>query len=277
MIEPQQPASEAKPLQWSVIAAVNNQEILESCLLASPEIGLAADQIWQRGFSSAAKAYNAAIDKATTDILVFAHQDVFLPAGWTAQVQRSLAWLKKNEPQWAIAGICGVQSSGGRHGNVYCTGLGAKLGADFLPPVEVQTVDELLFIVRKSSGVRFDEALPGYHMYGTDICLEARARGLKCYAISAFCIHNTNGYAMLPWHFWKAYLYMRRKWKDVLPVTTPCIEITRFCKPAIRWNIVQAANLILKRHHVGKRVAEPAQLYRELVEAGTVRGDVTDK
>ncbi len=271
MTEPIQPeATQADSRQWSLIAAVNNQEILQSCLLRSPEVSQATEIVCQRGYSSAAKAYNAALDKAATDVLVFAHQDVFLPAGWVAQLRRALAWLAANDPSWAVAGIWGVQRSGGRYGNVYCTGLGAKLGNDFMPPVEVRTVDELLLVVRKSSGVRFDESLPGYHLYGTDISLEAQRRGLKCYAISAFCIHNTNGYAMLPWCFWKAYLHMRRKWKAELPVTTPCIEITRFGQPAIQWNIVQAANLMLKRHRIGKRVADPAQLYHDLVAAGTV-------
>jgi len=266
---PPRPAP-ADLLKWSVIAAVNNQEVLDSCLLQSPEVAQATDLIWQRGYASAAQAYNAAIDKATTDLLVFAHQDVFLPAGWTSQLQKSLHWFAQHDPQWAVAGIWGVQRSGARFGNVYCTGLGQRLGADFAPPVEVRTVDELLFVVRKSSGVRFDENIPGYHMYGTDICLEAQRRGLKTYAISAFCIHNTNGYGMLPWQFWKAYLRMRRKWKPVLPVITPCTEITPWCGPMIRWNAVQAANLMLKRHKIGKRTADPAALYRELVATGKI-------
>lgn len=258
-------------LKWSVIAAVNNQEVLESCLLRSPEVMQATDHLWQRGYASAAQAYNAALDQATTDVLVFAHQDVFLPAGWINQLQQSLQWFAQHDPHWAVAGIWGVQRSGARYGSVYCTGLGKKLGTDFTPPVEVRTVDELLFVVRKSSGVRFDEGLPGYHMYGTDICLEAQRRGLKCYAISAFCIHNTNGYGMLPWQFWKCYLIMRRKWKQALPVITPCTEITRGCGPMLRWNAVQAANLLLKRHQAGKRTADPAQLYCELVATGKVR------
>jgi GT2 family glycosyltransferase len=270
-------ATKADSLKWSVIAAVNNQEVLQSCLLQSPEVAQATDHIWQQGYPSAAQAYNVAMDRATTDVLVFAHQDVFLPAGWLSRVQQALAWFAQNDPQWAVAGIWGVKSSGERHGNVYCTGLGEKLGTDFTPPVEVRTVDELLFIVRKSSGIRFDEVLPGYHMYGTDICLAAQRQGLKCYAISAFCIHNTNGYGMLPWEFWKSYLIMRRKWKKVLPVITPCTEITQACGPMLRWNVVQAANLILKRHKVGKRVPDPAQLYRELVAANKVRPVTADR
>jgi hypothetical protein len=253
--------------KWSVIAAVNSQELLQSCLLQSPELNQARDQIWQKGYSSAARAYNAAMDQATTDVLVFAHQDVFLPAGWIAQVQKSLAWLAQHDPHWGVAGIWGVQRSGARFGHVYCTGLGQELGGEFAAPVEVRTVDELLLIVRKSSGLRFDERLSGYHLYGTDICLEAERQGMKCYALAAFCIHNTNGYNLLPPGFWRNYLFLRRKWRDQLPIITPCTEITVGGWPMIRWNVVQTLDILRGKHKPGRRVNDPRALYGELALA----------
>ena len=38
----------------------------------------------------------------------------------------------------------------------------------------------------------------------------------------------------------------------------------------IRWNIVRAANILLGRHKAGKRVADPAALYRDLISRGLV-------
>jgi hypothetical protein len=249
---------------WSLISAVNNTELVNNCLLRSPDVAHAKEVILQTGYVNAALAYNAAVDKSTSDILVFAHQDVFLPEGWFAQVQKSLHWLDDNEPNWAVAGVWGVRWDGRRAGNVYCTGLGRVLRRTEDLPAQVQTLDELLLIVRKSSGIRFDEDLPGYHFYGSDICLAAEHRGLKCYAISAFCIHNTNGYGMLPWQFWKCYFLMRRKWRNQLPVITPCTEITRYCWPMIRWNMVRGLNILRGRHKSGRRVPDPAKLCREL-------------
>jgi hypothetical protein len=258
-------------MNWTLIAATNNEQILKSCLLGSGEASKAKEVLLQNGFSSAASAYNAALDQAQTDILVFAHQDVFLPPGWADQLQQAVEWFARNDPHWAVAGVWGVTESGARHGCVYCTGLQKKLGSEFTRPIQIRTLDELLLIVRKSSGLRFDEGLSGFHMYGTDICLAAQRQGMKCYAISAFCIHNTNGYGMLPWDFWKAFLVMRRKWNAVLPIITPCAEITRFGWPALSGNVRQAASLILKRYEVGKRLPDPARLYRELVATGKVR------
>ena len=255
---------EANPLKWTVVAAVNNDAVLKTCLLNSPAVSRANEVILQKGYSSAALAYNAALRKAATDVVVFVHQDVFLPAGWEDKLQRALNWLYKNDPQWAVAGIWGVKASGGRSGHLYCVGLGQVLGDEYEGAVEVQTLDEVLLIVRKSSQLKFDENLPGFHLYATDICLEAQRRGLRCYAISAFCVHNTNGYALLPREFWKNYLALRRKWRTRLPVTTPCIEIRASCWPAIRMNLVQWKNIVLRKDKPGRRVADPSELYRAL-------------
>jgi hypothetical protein len=135
--------------------------------------------------------------------------------------------------------------------------------------VEVRTLDEVLLILKKSSGLRFDQRIPGFHMYGADICLEAHRHGLKCYAISAFCIHNTNQYGLLPLQFWQGYLAMRRKWKAQLPIKTSCTEITRWCWPMIRSNVARAINLATGRDKPpAKRVSDPNQLCREIATTG---------
>ena len=145
-----------------------------------------------------------------------------------------------------------------------------RLGAPFDGVEEVMSLDELILILRKSSGLRFDEQLDGFHMYGTDICLEARRRGMKCYAISAFCVHNTNGYKLLPFQFWRNYLFMRKKWKSLLPISTSCAKITFWCWPMIWWNIDRVANLMLGRHKVGKRVQNSNQLYQQVACPGRI-------
>jgi hypothetical protein len=251
-------------VKWSFVSAVNNEQVLRSCLLNSPDIGTVQDVILQRGYASAARAYNAGIDKANGDLVVFAHQDVYFPEGWLASARSAVEALSSEDPDWGVVGVWGVKRTGDRAGHVYCAGLMKTLGGPFEGGREVRSLDEVVLIVRKSSGLRFDERLRGFHMYGADICLEAERRGMKCYAISALCIHNTNGYNMLPLQFWKRSMFLRRKWKRELPISTPCIDVTFWCWPMIRWNIVQAANIMLGRHHAGKRVQDPSLLSREL-------------
>lgn len=262
-------------MKFALVSAVNNDEVLQRCLLGSAASKAATEVILQRGYSSAARAYNVAIEQATAEVVVLAHQDVFLPDGWPADLARAVEQLQSFDPNWAVLGVYGIRKNGEHIGYVYDTGVMRLLGQPFQPAQLVSSLDELLLVVRKSSGVRFDETVAGYHFYGTDICLEAQRHGRTAYAISAFCIHNTNGYRLLPWSFWSNFLLLRRKWRAVLPVTTSCITITRWCGPALRWNLIRALNLILKRHKVGHRLAEPAQLYHELMASGllTERAD----
>jgi GT2 family glycosyltransferase len=254
-------------MNWTVISATNNDEVLESCLLNSPDIRGASDVILQRGYSSAASAYNNGLRLAKTDLVVFAHQDVYLPKGWIDSLRKALDLLSKVDSNWGVLGIWGFnESCHDGKGFLYCAANG-RLGNVFEGVLEVRSLDEVLLIIRKSSNLRFDESLPGYHMYGTDICLEARRRGMKSYAIPAFCIHNTNGYRMLPLQFWRSYLFMRRKWRSDLPIATSCIEITFGCWPMIRWNMTRAANLFLRRHRVLDRVDDPSRLYLDLMRS----------
>lgn len=253
-------------MQWSLISATNNDAILQSCLLNSPATKAASEIILQRGFASAACAYNAAIDKAKTDILVFVHQDVYLPENWAASLQETLVRLSSTDPNWGVLGIWGIDRSFQRKGHLYCNASGGIYGRAFEHVYPTRTLDEVLIIVRKSSGLRFDDQQPGYHLYATDICLEAESRGMRVYAISAFCFHNADTYKLLPASFWKNYLFIRRKWKSALPVVTPCISITKWCTPILLWNAFKLRQLLFKRQPLRKRVADPASVYRAMIK-----------
>jgi hypothetical protein len=43
----------------------------------------------------------------------------------------------------------------------------------------VHSLDEICLIVDKFSGIRFDNSMPGFHLYGLDICLQARSAGYE--------------------------------------------------------------------------------------------------
>lgn len=265
------------PLKWTLISAVNNESVLKNCLLNSPDVGSASEVLLQTGYASAAEAYNAAIAKAKTELVVLVHQDVYLPEGWIASVQKACELLTVQDSHWGVLGVWGGTTEGGLPGHMYWTGVDGVAGRPFDGVLEVSTLDEVILILRKSSGLRFDERLPGYHLYGTDICLEARSRGMKCYAIPAFCIHNTTGYRMLPSEFWRNYWFIRRKWKSELPIASPCVNITFWCWPMFQWILVRAANILLGRHKLTRPVGDPSQLYQRMVSAGLVAAPCSDQ
>jgi len=203
-------------LSFSLIVAVNDEEVLNTSLLASPDIKEMCDIVLQASAPSAAIAYNEGIRKAQGDILIFAHQDVFLPAGWLDAVSRAIHRLNQVHPQWAVLGVFGMGLDGRGCGYLYSTGLKRYVGSPMPEPAPVQSLDEIVLILKACEGIMFDEALPGFHLYGTDLCLTARIRGCQSYAVEAFCIHNTNGIRVLPPAFWAASAYLRRKWARLL-------------------------------------------------------------
>jgi hypothetical protein len=210
------------------VAAVNNRQVLQGNLLASPCLqgGHGHQVVLQEKFSSASSAYNDAIDKSVNDLIVFCHQDIYLPEAWPAELERSLSGLASTDANWGVLGCYGETLDDHGRGYVYSSGRGV-MGSPFDHPAAVQTLDEIVLILRKSSGLRFDPLLPHFHFYGTDICMAAAKRGMKSYAISAFCVHNTQQYLILPKEFYESCDYVKRAWRDWLPIQTTCVRLTK--------------------------------------------------
>ncbi|MGD0792505.1 MAG: glycosyltransferase [Terriglobales bacterium] len=250
---------------WSLVAAVNNDRVFENTLLSSPGIDAKCQIIPKRGFQCAGKAYNSGINDARHDIIVFAHQDIYLPHDWKAQVEVALSQVARIDPGWGVLGVVGVaKENQDIRGHCYSTGLQRFVGETFSTPVEVRSLDEIVLLLRRSSGLMFDENLPGFHLYGTDICAQANARGMKSYVVPAFCIHNSNGVKYYPVEFWRAYFYLRRKWWPRLPLTTCCTKITKWCLPALKSMFRDCVDTLFRLRSVGSRVDDVATLYRSL-------------
>jgi hypothetical protein len=253
--------------EFTVVAAVNNDTVLRDSLMRSPDIQSVGKVLAQRNCSSAGQAYNSGMKASGSDMLVFAHQDVYFPQGWFGSVARSIAAISARDPDWGVLGVFGISLSGVEAGHLYSTGLKRVLGCSFEEPLEVSTLDEVILVVRRSSGLQFDEKLPGFHLYGADICLEARRKGLKCYAISAFCVHNSNGLDQLPPSYSSAYFYMRDKWRNQLPIRTPCMVITWWGLPLFRHNL---ESRLARNRKSGARCADPATLYQQLLNENRI-------
>jgi hypothetical protein len=234
------------------VIAVNNKHIFERNFLASPCLsGIHSHQILvQQGFSSASAAYNNAIDRSTNDLIVFAHQDILFPELWLSDLQRALDSLQQTDPRWGVLGCYGETLDDGGRGYIYSGGLDI-VGKPFERPARVQTLDEIVLILRKSSGLRFDEHLPHFHFYGADICMSAAACGLKSYAISAFCVHNTQQNFILPKEFYESYRHLKRKWKNSLPIKTTCVRMTRFDIYLYKKRLQEAYLRFIRRTEIG--------------------------
>jgi hypothetical protein len=255
------------------VAAVNSRDVLENNLLASPclQEPHPHEVLVQEGFSSAAKAYNDALDRSSNDLIVFAHQDILFGTSWVADLSRALATLEALDPDWGVLGCYGETLHD--HGRGYIlSGEQGILGKPFTKPEAVQTLDEIVLILRKSKGLRFDEGLPNFHFYGTDICMEAAKRGMKAYAISAFCIHNAAQTVMLPKEFYQCYRYIKSKWMEFLPIQTTVIRLTRHDKQMHRRRLMELYQRYIQRRVNGlHRVPDGRVLLQKYEEGLTTR------
>jgi hypothetical protein len=125
-----------------------------------------------------------------------------------------------------VAGVFGARSNGQLVGHVWDSALGFVCGGPFNVPQEVVSLDEVVLIVRRTSDVNFDSALPSFHLYGTDIVLEARKLGMKSYVVNLPIIHNAKPVVRLDRSYVNAYGFMVRKWKALLPWPTVIVDLS---------------------------------------------------
>jgi glycosyltransferase involved in cell wall biosynthesis len=248
------------------VIAVNDRELLKRNFLASPCLTemKGHEILVQESFTSASTAFNDAIDRARNDLIIFCHQDMLLPQDWLLRLQKALRWLDDHDPHWGVLGTYGKTQDGSGWGHVYSSGRGV-IGEPFAEPIPVQTLDEIVLILRKSSGLRFDESLPHFHFYGTDICLRAASIERRSYAISAFCVHHTHQPLVLPNEFYECCRHIRRVWKASLPIQTTCIRLTRSNVPVFRRRLREFyLRWIRHKQYGGTRVQNPLNLLEDL-------------
>lgn len=201
------------------VVAVNDDAVFANNFARSKILEDASVRVQvKRGYPSAAVAYNEALDAAKSDVVAFVHQDVYLPSRWQTQIASALGQLAEADPRWAVAGLFGTTADGRNVGQVWSSGLNRMLGEAFGEAIAVDSVDELLILVRRSSNIRFDEGLPGFHLYGTDISQTALANRWGVYVVCAPVIHNSRPVLYLPRDYLRAYDYVRAKWQSRLPI-----------------------------------------------------------
>ena len=157
--------------------------------------------------------------------LIVCHQDVRLDQGHGfEQLAQALQSLQETDPHWAVAG-----NAGGRAEQSYLNLVdpNADHRLDTLP-LQVYALDENFLILRPRQGITSSQTLTGFHLYGTDLCLNAMRRKRACYVIDFRLRHLSAGnidsaeFAKGKQQF-EAY-WGRHFWLCLL--RTPCTELT---------------------------------------------------
>lgn len=210
------------------ITASHKPEVLEQNLLKSKVLEK-SELIVQKGYTNISKAYNEADTDA--DIRVYLHHDVWLPDDFEKDIVNSINEVERIDPNWGVLGVAGVVlTKAGLKRYGFLSDRGVRTGSPENLPHEVDTLDELMLII-KDKDLRFDEKIPSAHFYGADICMRSKLHGKKNYVINAFCHHNSELPKIqekdLPKDFDVAKDYIRKKYKNALPIATTCTIIKK--------------------------------------------------
>lgn len=173
------------PRRATLIVTVADEEIFARDAYASTRAEVESgqvDAIVIRDAASQASALNKGIELAETDLVICPHQDVYFQPGWLERIEQ----LAATTPQpWGVLGAAGTTFNGAMYGTH------SGLGMDGYRHVAAQTLDGSLLILRKSSGLRFDENLDRFHGYDVDVCLESLGRGFFNFVVDLPMEHRT--------------------------------------------------------------------------------------
>ena len=187
----------------SIICVYNNTDILNKYLKRSLKDQTSQDyelilvDNTENRFTSAAGALNYGASKATGELLVFTHQDIYF---------RDTKWIKNIEDiinqldNPAIVGVAGKTTDSLIRSNI-------KQGID---PVDVTpykidkpqpatTLDECLFIIPKKvyKQHKLDEkTCPDWHLYAVDYVYNTKQNGYNAYIIPTNLEHRSKGASM---------------------------------------------------------------------------------
>jgi len=190
------------------------------------------------GKYSLTEAYNIILKKATNDIIVFCHDDIYFDKNnWGNKI---LKHFKRN-PEYGILGVAGStklpksgmwwedrtrmrgivnhEHEGRKWESKYSKNLGNKID-------DVVLVDGLFFAVNKKNVVKdFDESVKGFHLYDVDFCFRNYIENVHIGVIYDIRItHKSIGQTNQQWEDNR--IIFSEKYESKLPVKiTPNIDI----------------------------------------------------
>lgn len=267
----------------SIVCVFNDAHVRSACLDRSIRAGLAhapqteylpVDNTDGR-FRSAGAALNDGARRARHDVVVFVHQDVYLHS--LVALERAAAALQ-DDPRTGMVGAVGITPRGTVAGVVRDRVV--LIGAPSSPSVDVDSVDEVLFLVERARVVAAplsEDPDLAWHAYAVEYGARVRREGLRVTTHDVLLTHNsmtTNLDRLSDAHARVAALY-----PELLPMRTTC-GVVRAAPQRGRWRTTlrrrHGAAVWLRESLAAARLARRDGVPLRDVVLGDVRLDVDD-
>jgi hypothetical protein len=237
----------------SVVCVYNDPIVRRECLDrslrgylgtsdSSPRVEYIPVENASGAYKSAGAALNYGASVATSDVIVFVHQDVFLHS--IEAIIRAARELERGH--FGVLGATGIRADGRIVGSVRDRTV--LVGEPVAEPADVDSVDELLFMVPRRIVVceRLTESpAMAWHAYAVEYGLRLRRLGLRVGVTHIPVTHNslaTNRAGLDV-----AHARVAARYRDMLPVRTTCGVLTRKTVTGSHRNWLAMQNSRLRR------------------------------
>jgi hypothetical protein len=213
----------------SIVCVFNNLAVREQCLDRSilalaheaPDVEYLPIDNTQHAYPSAGAALNHGVSLAKNDVVVFAHQDVFLHS--LRALQEAAKMLAADG--FGLLGAIGVRSDGLLVGRIRDRVLLA--GEPVATPCDVDSVDEVLFLASREQ-LLTDPLTQSpdlaWHAYAVEYGLRMRKKGLRTGVADIPLTHNSLSVNLA--RLSEAHRTVAGLYGDLLPVMTTCGRIS---------------------------------------------------
>jgi SAM-dependent methyltransferase len=214
---------------FTVIVPVNRPGQFELNVARSPGLAEAGVQLVPvQGATSAAHAWREGVARAAHPWRVMLHQDVYCPVGSGFALSRRLGALQAAGVTMLPVGFAGLEAAG--RGAVRYAGMVIDRTRLFAHPGSNAgaSIDEFAVAMHADAVVEPDPSL-GWHLWATDLCLQARALAGRDVAqiLEVPLFHNSTTDHVLPAAFHESAARLLEKHPAHASIPTLCGELRR--------------------------------------------------
>ena len=210
----------------AVVVAVNNDKQFSEYVLASPGLKEIKVQIIPvRGSKSGAEAFYQGVQQTECPWILYCHQDVFFPEGSGQAIEKILPSLSK-DTILGFAGMVGKLNSD----DVKGTGIvqSGRSGLIDFPSrrTDAISLDEFAIVLNRECKYKIDPKL-GWHLWGTDLCLQSAIDGCSARVervlLTHYSSHDYIGDGGLPAEFFDSQNILIAKYHQLHTIHSLCV------------------------------------------------------